>query len=50
MGRNDQRIVEKRFVQIGEVQPMLFEVGEALRLVPYDLHDLFVATVYAVVK
>ena len=50
MGRNDQRIVKKRLIQIGEIQPVLFEVGAALRFVPNDLHDLFVVTICVAVK
>jgi hypothetical protein len=45
MGRNNQGIVEKRFVQVGEIQPMLFKVGDALRFIPNDFHNLFVATI-----
>ena len=50
VGRNDQSIVKKRFMEISEIQPVLFEVGETLRLVPNDFHDLFVATIYYDVK
>lgn len=49
-GRNDQRIVKKRLIQISEIQPVFFEVGAALRFVPNDLHDLFVATICFAVK
>jgi hypothetical protein len=37
-------------MEISEIQPVLFEVGEALRLVPNDIHDLFGATIYFDVK
>jgi len=50
MGRKDKGGIEKRFIQIGEIQLVLFEVGEALRFVPSDFHDLFVATIYYRIK
>ena len=50
MGWNDQRIVKKRLVQIGEIQPVFFKIGATLRVVPNDLHDLFVATICFAVK
>jgi hypothetical protein len=33
--------IEKRLVQIGEIQPVLFQVGEALWFVPDDFHMIF---------
>jgi hypothetical protein len=50
MGWNNQRIVKKRLVQIGEIQPVFFKIGAALRFVPNDLHNLFVATICFAVK
>lgn len=37
VGRNDQRIVKKRFIQIGKVQAVLVKVGRALRFCSYRL-------------
>jgi hypothetical protein len=44
------RMTSKRLVQIGEIQPVFFKIGAALRFVPNDLHDLFVATICFAVK
>jgi hypothetical protein len=39
--RNDQGSLEERFIQIGEVKTIVFgDVGEALRFIPNDLHEL----------
>jgi hypothetical protein len=38
--RNYECIFEKCFVEVSKIQPVLFQVGEALRLVPNDFYDL----------
>ena len=38
--RDHQRAVEKRLVQIDEIQPVLVEIGETLRFIPDDFHRL----------
>ena len=45
-----QRIFEKCFVEISKIQPVLFQVGEALRLVPNDFHDLIVVIIWTIIK
>jgi hypothetical protein len=37
----DQSVIEERFVEIGEVQAVLVEVGQALRFIPHNLHILY---------
>src|SRR5471030_1732739 len=40
-GRNDHGSLEEPFIQIGEVEPIVFgDVGEALRFIPNDLHKI----------
>jgi hypothetical protein len=41
---NDQRIQKEIDIQIGEVQSVFIEIGEALGVVPAYDHALFVAT------
>jgi hypothetical protein len=40
VGRKDKRRIEKRFIEIGEIQPVFFEVGQALRFVPNNFHSV----------
>ena len=40
----NQSAFEKGLIEIGEIQPVLVQVGETLRLVPEDFHDYNVAT------
>ena len=47
---DDQCVVEKRFIQISEIQPVLVEIGEALRFVPNDFHDYRVSTICSAVN
>ena len=35
--RQNQRVVEESFIEIGEIQPC-FKVGLAFRFIPYDPH------------
>src|SRR4051795_11554823 len=37
---NDQRVVKECLVEIGEIQPVLGEVGQPFRFVPDDIHRL----------
>jgi hypothetical protein len=40
VGRQKQRFFEESFVEISEIQMMLFEIGETLRFIPKDLHEI----------
>lgn len=40
-GLQDNGSIEERLVEIGEIHPVLVEIGEPLRFVPNDLHGLF---------
>src|SRR5579863_7743714 len=40
-----ESIFKKCFVEVGKIQPVLFQVGAALRLVPNDFHNLIVVTI-----
>jgi hypothetical protein len=50
MGRNDQRVVEERLVEIGEVQPVFMRLARRFGSSQTIFITFIVATIYTSVK